>query len=210
MKNLFKIVLIAALICASPLFADLEVPGEVNPVLATDRIEINKVGYMVEKRIDKGEVTLNLKTSDGKIFCSSDPLGIQEKFFVTPVGTKNLLIADFTGDGVKEIVTAAMLGYDRSALYIFSVDVADKKLVPLEFRHVKEKLAREFLVSDMYQEDGQDFVFAKDNSIRVLGWVYNINGAPVGSFYYFKPAGDYYVCSKIVPVPTGDASETEP
>ena len=69
----------AALMCTAPVFADLEVPGETNPVLSENSIVLNEAKFSVIKRIDQGTVTVKVLGVDGKEMWASLPLGEQEK-----------------------------------------------------------------------------------------------------------------------------------
>lgn len=212
MKRILFGLFSAAIMFSAPVFADLEVPGEDNPVLSSDTISLKDVSYNVVKRIDKNTVTIKVSTSAGTQFWVSDALGEQEKMFTLDGKATGLAIKDLTGDGTPELITAAMIGPDSSALYVFKLDAEAKKFVPMNFKYEKSDLARDFMVSDMYQENGQDIEFMPENTVRALGKIYaeNAENPPAPGFYYFKLASDSFVCSKIEPVPTDAPDEKAP
>lgn len=201
MKRVVTSLFFAAALSLSPVFADLEVPGEANPVLAENSFALKEATYNVIKRIDKNSVTLRVFNAKGEQFWSSDALGEQEKMFVLDGNATGLAIRDLTGDSIPELITAAMTGPDSSALYVFKLDSEAGKFVPMNFKYEKENLTRDFLVSDMYQKDGQDFCFLPENLIRALGKIYSEEAAPVAGFYTFKLTDGAFVCSEVTPVP---------
>lgn len=199
----------AALIYTAPVFADLEVPGEANPVLSENSIVLNEAKFNVVKRIDKGTVTLKVLGVDGKEMWASLPLGEQEKLFIIDGAASPLTVKDLTGDGVPEIITAAMTGPETSALYVFKYDGEGKKFVGMNFKYEKEQMSRDFMVSDMYQKNGEDIVFMPENQIRALGKIFNEDAGPTAGFYFFKLTGDEFVCSEITPVPTDAPADAQ-
>lgn len=199
----------AALMYTIPVFADLEVPGEANPVLSENSIVLNNAKFSVIKRIDQGTVTLKVLGVDGKEMWASLPLGEQEKLFIIDGAASPLTVKDLTGDGVPEIITAAMTGPETSALYVFKYDAAGKKFVGMNFKYEKEQLSRDFMVSDMYQKNGEDIVFMPENQVRALGKIFNEDAGPTAGFYFFKLTGDEFVCSEIIPVPTDAPADAQ-
>ncbi|HNX75805.1 MAG TPA: hypothetical protein PLM07_20860 [Candidatus Rifleibacterium sp.] len=202
MKRILASLFCTAIMFSSPVWADLVVPGENNPVLSENSLLLNNAKFNVVKRIDKGTVTLKVFNSDGKEFWSSNALGEQEKLFTIDGAAAPLACKDLTGDGVPEIVTAAMTGPDSSALYVFKYDGESKSFTAMNFKYEKENLTRDFLVSDMYQKDGQDLVLLPENKIRALGKIYAEDAAPVPGFYTFSLNESQFLCSEISPVPT--------
>ena len=199
----------AALMYTAPVLADLEVPGEANPVLSENSIVLNDAKFNVIKRIDKGTVTLKVLGADGKEMWASLPLGEQEKLFIIDGAASPLTVKDLTGDGVPEVITAAMTGPETSALYVFKYDAEGKKFVGMNFKYEKEQLSRDFMVSDMYQKNGEDIVFLPENQIRALGKIYDEEKGPTAGFYFFKLTGDGFVCSEITPVPTDAPADAQ-
>ncbi len=208
MKRILASVFCTALLFSSPSFADLVVPGENTPVLSENSLTLNDAKFNVVKRIDNGTVTIKVFTVDGKEFWASSPLGEQEKKFIVDGTASPLAIKDLTGDGVPELITAAMTGPDSSALYVFKYDGQNKAFAPMNFKYEKEDLSRDFMVSDMYQENGEDLFFLPDNKIRALGKIYSEEAAPVPGFYVFSLKGNEFVCSEITPVPADDNQKT--
>ncbi len=202
MKRILQIFLLVSLLAFSPAFADLAIPGEENPLLAEQTLKVNNQSFKVVKEYKNNSVSLSIITMAGKTIASNPDLGEQEKLFIFAGKASSLVVKDLNGDKVPEIITAAMLGTDRSALYVFSFDAKSKKLSPMSFSYKKQKLSRDFLVADMYQQNGQDIVFVGDDRIRALGKIYKPAG-PIAGFYDFKLAEDGFVCVKISPVPVG-------
>lgn len=200
MKNILQILLLVSLLIVSPVFADLAIPGEENPTLAEEALKINNQTFKVLKEYKDNSVSLSITTAAGKTIASHADLGEQEKLFIFAGKATSLVVKDLNGDKVPEIITAAMLGTDRSALYVFSFDVQSKKLSPMPFSYKKQNLTRDFLVADMYQQNGQDLVFVDDKRIRALGKIYKPAG-PIAGFYDFKLSKNGFVCEKISPVP---------
>lgn len=209
MKNIFKVAVLNIILVvglATHLCADLEVPGERDPLLAETAFSQAGSDYSIVKEFRNSQVLLKVVGKDGKEIAVSPNLGEQEKLFIFAGQPVSLKIVDLDKNKVPEIICAAMTGPDRSSLYVFNFDQQKSKLVPLKFVYEKENLIRDFLVSDLYQQDGQDLVFLADNQIRVLGKIYRENAAPVVGFYFFEFFLDRYVCTKIIPVPQDDAN----
>ncbi|MDD3147937.1 MAG: hypothetical protein PHD82_11580 [Candidatus Riflebacteria bacterium] len=201
MKRILASLFCTAMLLSAPVFADLALPGEDNPVLSENSIVLNQSKYNVVKRIDSGTVTLKVFTTEGKEMWVSAPLGEQEKLFTLEGAASPLAIKDLTGDGVPELVTAAMTGPESSALYVFKFDNDSQKFTAMNFRYEKENLSRDFLVSDMYQKDGQDLVFMPENKVRALGRIYSEETGPTAGFYFFELKENEFVCTEVAPVP---------
>jgi len=204
MKKIISAILGTALIFSAPAFADLEVPGETNPVLAQEAFKAGDLNLKIVKKIEHKTVTLQVKTAEGKDFWLSAPLGDQEKLFIVDDAAVSLKAKDLTGDGVPEIIVAAMTGEMSSALYVFKFDEAAKTFSPMNFKYKDADLERDFVVSDMYQKSGHDLVITKDNQIQALGKIYSEKDAPAPGFYFFSLSGESFICDKIEPVPGGD------
>jgi hypothetical protein len=189
----------------TPVFAGLALPGEGNPVVGETSITIGNDEYNVVKRIEKESVTITLTGKKGDVFWTSESLGVQEKLFNIDSAAKGIAIKDLTGDGVAEIIAAAMTGEDRSALYVFSFNKDTGKFAPVEFNYEKQNLKREFVVSDIYQANGDDYLFSEDGKLRVLGQIYSESGEtpPVAGFYFFQFRNNLFVNTSVEPVPTG-------
>jgi hypothetical protein len=207
MKRTLASVFCTTLLLVAPAFADLALPGESNPILSENSMSFDSSQFNIVKRIDNNTVTIKVFSRDGKEIWASAPLGEQEKLFIVDDAATALAVKDITGDGKPELITAAMTGPESSALYVFQFDAASAKFNPMNFKYEKENLTRDFVVSDMYQKDGQDFVVAADNQIRVLGRIYSEEAAPVAGFYTFQLAGSDFVCSNVTPVPVEPPTE---
>lgn len=207
MKRILASLFCTAIIFSAPAFGDLVQPGEDNPVLSENSILLNEAKFNVVKRIDKGTVTLKVFTVEGKEMWVSSPLGEQEKLFTIDGAASPLAVKDLTGDGVPELITAAMTGPESSALYVFKYDSEGKKFAAMNFKYEKEELTRDFLVSDMYQKNGEDLVFMPENKIRALGKIYSEENGPSAGFYFFTLKNNEFVCSEITPVPVDAPAE---
>lgn len=183
------------------LFADLALPGELEPKLIEKEFTLKNKQFKVIKRIFKQEVMLKVVDGSGKLFWKSGKIGDQEKLFQIGNKSESLVVKDLNGDNIPEIITAAMTGPGRSNLQVFKLVKNGKRFKPVKFEHKKQKLIRSFAISDIYQKDGQDFVFTSDKELRVLGKIYVADSAPKYGFYYFKLEKNGFVCSKIEPVP---------
>jgi hypothetical protein len=204
MKNKLNTILLLSMMLMTvlmPIRADLEVPGETDPLLAEIVFEIAGKTFTACKELRENSVYVKILGAAGQEIVRSESLGEQEKLFV--LGEKALALAalDLNNDNLPEIIVPAMTGPDRSALYVFKFDVEGKKLIPFKFTYKNEKLERDFLVSDFYQQNGQDLVFLEKNRIRVLGKIYQEGAEPVVGFYFFDLATDSFVCNEILPVP---------
>lgn len=204
MKKIFSAILGTAMLFSAPVFADLEVPGETNPVLARETFKTGNLNLEIVKKIEHKTVTLQVKTAEGKDFWASAPLGDQEKLFIIDDAAASLKARDLTGDGVPEIIVAAMTSEMGSALYVFKLDEAAKGFTAMNFKYKDADLVRDFVVSDMYQKSGHDLVVTKDNQIQALGKIYSEENGPTPGFYFFGLAGESFICSKVEPVPGGN------
>ncbi len=201
MKRILASIFCTTLLFAAPAFADLALPGEDNPVLSENSMTVGSSQFNIVKRIDSNTVTLKVFSREGKEVWVSAPLGEQEKLFVVDGAATPLAVKDVTGDGTPELITAAMTGPESSALYVFQFDAASAQFAPMNFKYEKEDLTRDFVVSDMYQKDGQDLVITEENQVRALGKIYSEEAAPIAGFYTFKLSGEAFVCSEVTPVP---------
>lgn len=201
MKNFITAFIGTALLFTAPVFADLEVPGEANPILSQSTMKAGSLNLEIVKKIEQKTVSLQVKTADGKSFWSSTPLGDQEKLFVVDDKAESLTVKDLTGDGIPEIITAAMTSESGSALYVFRLDEKAGSFTAMDFKYKDADLVRDFAVSDMYQKSGYDFVINKENQIQVLGKIYSEKDGPKPGFYFFSLEGQSFICKKIEPVP---------
>jgi len=186
------------------LFAGLAVPGEANPVLATEKFELDGQQMTVEKRIDDMNLTLRVLDADGKQIFTSETLGSEEKLFVIDREAVSLKVRDLNGDKVPELMAAAFYGPNASGLYVFTYDTSAKTFKPMQFVHAAADLTRDCLVSDMRQENGEDLMFLSDDVVRALGMIYSTepDAEPVAGFYFYKltDGAFKFVESKPVPV----------
>lgn len=208
MKRLILGLICSASLLVTPVFADLEVPGEDNPILATSTINLGGADYMVSKRIENSTVTLKVQGAKGETLWTSAPLGDQEKLFMVDDQAVSIAAKDLTGDGIPELLTAAMTGESSSAFYVFKFDAEKKQFTGMDFKYEKAELTRDFMVSDMYQANGADITVMPENKIRALGKIYDEKSGPIAGFYYFKHTDGAFLCSEIVPVPVDEEEKT--
>ncbi len=188
------------------LFAGLAVPGEANPVLATEKFELDGQQLTVEKRIDDMNLTLRVLDADGKQIFTSETLGSEEKLFVIDRESVSLKVRDLNGDKVPELMAAAFYGPNASGLYIFTYDAGAKTFKPMQFVHTAADLTRDCLVSDMRQENGEDLMFLSDDVVRALGMIYSTEPdvEPVAGFYFYKLTDGAFKFIESKPVPVDE------
>jgi hypothetical protein len=198
--------IVAMVLLPLSLFAGLAVPGEANPVLATEKFELNGQQMTVEKRIDSMNLTLRVLDADGKQIFSSETLGSEEKLFVIDREATSLKARDLNGDKVPELMAAAFYGPNASGLYIFAYDAAAKTFKPMQFVHAAADLTRDCLVSDMRQENGEDLMFLSDDVVRALGMIYSTEPdvEPVAGFYFYKLTDGAFKFIESKPVPVDE------
>ena len=204
MKNLKTIAMILVVFASATLFAGLEVPGERNPLLASANFAINEVaGYTAEKVINKEGVRIKVLDPQGKEFWTSGVLGDQEKKFYFAGQSSNLLITDLNNDKKPEIVTAASYAPHNGSLHVFTFDKEQLRFMPMQFTNPQADNPGDFLVSDLFQEDGQDLAFVDNSRVRALGMLYPENeySEAVASFFYYKLSGNSFTFDGCEPVP---------
>ncbi|HAE40133.1 MAG TPA: hypothetical protein DCG57_16100 [Candidatus Riflebacteria bacterium] len=202
MKKIVKVIIVLLLAPLSA-FAGLAVPGEFSPILASESFELNGQKMIVEKYMADQAITLRVSDADGKQIFTSEVLGSEEKKFVIDRQALSLTVRDLNGDNNPELITAAFYG-PASGLYIFTYDAASKQFKPMQFIHPEADLTRDFMVSDMRQENGEDLMFLSNDVVRALGMIYSADPEveAVAGFYFYKLAeGTFkFVESKPVPV----------
>lgn len=204
MKTLKTALLTLTVLASATLFAGIGVPGEGNPLLASANIAINAVaGYTVDKVKDSDGVRIKVRDPQGKEFWVSEILGDQEKKFFFNGQSSNLLIADLNADQKPEIITAVSFPPHNGSLHVFTLDKDQQRFTPMQFSNPQTSNSNSFLVSDLFQEDGQDLTFVDNNRVRALGMLYpESEGAEaVASFFFYKLAGDAFTFDGSEPVP---------
>lgn len=205
MKKVFYLVF-AMIALSLSTFAGIAVPGEINPVIATENFELNGQQMTVEKRMDNQDLTLRITDADGKQIFVSEILGSQEKLFVIAREATSLAVRDLDDNGSPEIITAAFYGPNASGLYIFSYDEAAKTFKPIQFVHSEADLTRDFMISDIHQENGEDLVFLADDVVRALGMIYSSEPdiESIAGFYFYKLTDGVFKFIESKPVPTDE------
>ena len=205
MKKVFYAIF-AILLMPLSVFAGLAVPGEANPVLATEKFELDGQQLTVEKRIDNMNLTLRVIDAEGKQIFTSETLGSEEKLFVIDREAASLKVLDLNGDKRPELIAAAFYGPNASGLYIFTYDTAARTFKPMQFVHTAADLTRDFLVSDLRQENGEDLMFLADDVVRALGMIYSTEPdvEAVAGFYFYKLADGAFKFIESKPVPVDE------
>ena len=196
-----KILLLASLLLTtSSLFADLALPGELEPYITKVNYKNNEVNYSIEKIYNQKEISVNLvaKNSDGKIVWESETIGDSEKLINVDGKAESVAIKDLDGDGTPEILSGGMNGANSSFLYVFKYDSSSKHFYPIAFTYPQNSFSRNFLVSDIYDPNNNDVIVKKDGKIRATGKKYTENG-PVACFYFFEMKNGQYECTAIEP-----------
>ncbi|MBU1106644.1 MAG: hypothetical protein KKB51_08270 [Candidatus Riflebacteria bacterium] len=204
MKKMLKVIFVLMMVPLS-IFAGIAVTGESSPTLASENFELNGQKMSVEKHIEGQDITLRISDAEGKVIFTSDTLGSEEKLFVIDRKAVSLAVKDLNGDNSPELITAAYYG-PASGLYIFSYDAASKKFKPIQFVHPEADLTRDFMVSDMRQENGEDLLFLSNDVVRALGMIYSADSEaePVAGFYFYKLIDGAFKFVESKPVPSGE------
>lgn len=185
--KIFKLIFVFTLLINTQSFAGLEVPGEVDPILGKVTFLIDNQEFEAEKRLEDNGVVIEVKDAEmRKPIWKSEPIGEQEKLFIINMKPENIVVADITGDGVPELITAAYYSPDNGALYVFEYDPDESTFKPIPFLH--NDLERDFMVADIYQKSGHDMVISEHNTFRALGYIYpeNPEEEKAEAFYYYK------------------------
>ncbi len=189
MKRLFTILIIGALIVSTH-FALAAKQSDDKQILSSAVFTIKDSGenLSVEKYKANNNVGIRISSKSGESLLDMNEIGIEDKFFTVGDDKTSLTVKDVTGDGVPEVITAAYYG-PSSALYVFKFDAAKRKFLPMKFIDSKDaSMHRDFMVSDMPQDNGQDMTVLADNSLRALGKIYPTKAGQKASagLYFFK------------------------
>lgn len=165
-------------------------------------IEGDSHDYEVRKVSQDGMITLQVLDTSSKLIWKSEEIGSEEKKFTIGGKAESLFLKDISKDGIPEIVTAAFYGPRASALYIFSYSSKTKSFEPIKCRFPKDGLVRDFVVSDIFQENGSDILFESDEKLKILGMIYpdDPEKAPTEGVYFFAFQNGEFIHTKTEPV----------
>lgn len=193
-----KLVLLASfLFTTCSAFADLALPGELEPNITKVNYKNSEVNYTIEKVYNQKEISVTLVAKDekGKKVWESESIGDREKLVTVDNKAQSIAIKDLDGDGSPEILAGGMNGNDSSFLYVFKYKACCKGFEPMAFAYPQNKFSRDFLVSDLYDPNYKDVIVFPDSKIRAAGKIYTKNG-PVAGFYFFELKNGKYECVK--------------
>lgn len=167
-----------------------------NNLLAKTSFQIDKTSELlnVKKFKINEEVGLTITNKAGDKLLDISSMGVEEKLFTIKNEAKSIAVKDVTGDGVPEVITTAYYG-PASALYVFKYDKKTNKFAPIKFIDTNDaEMNRDYMISDMPQDNGYDMTVLANNQLRALGKIYPSTlgeKAKVG-YYYFKLDKDGY------------------
>ena len=198
--------LASLLLTTSSLFADLALPGELEPYISKTNYKNKDVNYSIEKIYNQKEFCVNLvaKNSNGEKVWESEIIGDSEKLVNIDGKTESIAIKDLDSDGIPEILSGGMNGPNASFLYVFKYNPTSKTFDPMAFTYPQNSFTRNFLVSDIFDPNSNDVIVKKDGKIRAAGKIYTKNG-PVAGYYFFELKDGQYECTSIVPQSKGNS-----
>ncbi|MFZ2957234.1 MAG: hypothetical protein WA705_10125 [Candidatus Ozemobacteraceae bacterium] len=155
-------------------------------------------GLDIVKTMRDDGIYLEAHNKAGKKIWESANLGTEDKNFLIGGASNTLAVVDFDKDGKEEVLTAAFYGPDASGLYIYRFVDAKTGFVPIPNSAGTEESKRDFFVSDVRQESGEDMVINPDGTVRVMGKIYSEKGEnpPESGFYYFELKGNTFELKK--------------
>lgn len=167
-----------------------------NNLLAKTTFKLYKTSELlnVKKFKINEKVGITITNKLGKKLLDFSSMGAKEKLFTVGNEAKSIAIKDITGDGVPEVITTAYYG-PASALYVFKYDQKADKFAPIKFIDSKDaEMNRDYMISDMPQDNGFDMTILENNQIRSLGKIYPsaLGERPKVGYYYFKLENDGY------------------
>lgn len=149
-------------------------------------IIINNETYKVVRTIENDNLSIKVVNKNAKVVWNSIALGMQAWNFKLNNEPKSLEVEDLDGDSVPEIITACTIGDVQSALYIFKYDKAKKNFSAINFGYIGyDGMERDFMVSDVPADNGDNMVFENKTKIRCLGKIYTPDG-PKPGYYIFE------------------------
>ena len=160
-----------------------------------------KVTYEAVKFEQNGELFLQILGNDQKVLWKSESLGSEEKQFQLDGKPSKLAVADLDGDKIPEILTSAFYGPNASGLYVYKMNDKTKEVKPIVCFDSNEEPSRDFLVSDIRQEDGGDFQITGKGDVKILGMKYIIDKEPQPANYFFKLSAKGFELEKVELIP---------
>ena len=201
MKSIFLII-VFMISFLTPVNAGLEVPGEADPSLAKVYFSIEDKPMVAEKIFTLEGVYLEVRDAQTQqVFWKSDIIGEFEKHFIINERKRSMVAIDMAGNDIPELLVSTSYSPNNSALYVFSYQSSDNTFKPISF--VSQDLSRDFLVSDIPQENGLDLVINEDKTFRSLGYIYPDTPAQdrMPGYYYYKFDQDSFQLVRSEPVP---------
>ncbi len=163
------------------------------------RLNNEQGNVTAEKFIDNNEVGVTIKSDSGQSLLEIKNIGSQDKKFLADEKTCTLLVKDLTGDTVPEVIATAYYG-PASALYVFRYQPEKKAFVPMKFIDSKDvSLQREYMVSDLPLENGQDMRIEADNTLLAVAKIFPAKSgqkAVVGEYKFAYADGSFKLVSK--------------
>jgi hypothetical protein len=195
MKRLFTFLIVSVLLISSH-FALAAKQTDDKQILSSAVFTIKESGenLNIEKFKTNNNIGISISSKSGESLLEMKELGVEEKLFTVGEKPTSLIVKDVTGDGVPEVITAAYYG-PASALYVFKFDKAKRKFLPMKFIDSKDaSMHRDFMVSDMPQDNGQDMTIMANNNLRALGKIYPAKAgqkATPGLYFFVHKKGAF-------------------
>lgn len=202
--KLFFVTVFFILSLVTLVMAGEAVPGETSPFLRQIRFRIDQSKYEAIKHIDLDGVRLFVNDNKGEKIWESPIIGSEDKAFMYHGNSSGLAAVDVTGDGRPELVTASFYGPQSSAMYVYRYSPDSETIFEaVPFVYEEEELVRDFMVSDIFVENGEDLAILENGMIRALGMVYpeEPEAEPEAAFYYFTYESGQFLFNKKEPVP---------
>lgn len=199
MRKLSVLLSAFAVALTSAAYADLALPGELTPDILDKAMEINGETYHVVRTISKNSLSLKVIDNKANEIWSFNEMGEQAAKFKLNGEVDSLKIEDLDGDNIPEIIAGCTIT-PNTALYVFKYDMNNKNFKPMTFGYEgMPDAGRDFMVSDIFAENGENMVFERKDLIKTMGKIFGDNGAVPG-FYFFKLQNGEYICNKQVPI----------
>ncbi len=179
-------VLLSAFVIALSTSIYAEEPVQNKIVTFEKPLVIKNETYKVIRTIENDNLSIKVVDKNAKEVWNSIALGMQAWDFKLNNEPSSLEVVDLDGDAVPEIITACTIGDVQSALYIFKYDTAKKSFSAINFGYIGyDGMERDFMVSDVPADNGDNMVFENKTKIRCLGKIYTPNGPKLG-YYFFE------------------------
>ncbi len=206
MKHLlsaFRLLVFVALLPTSVLSA---APDKILASI-TVSVEGLKPETLVIEKVQRGEeIFLQARNGNTAPFWTSEPLGSEDKKFQLDGKPLTLASSDLDSDKQPEILTAAFYGPRASGLYGFVYQQEKRTFAPITCKYANPEDNRDFLVSDIHEEDGSDFLISSDGKIQVLGIIYATGEGqePKPGRFFFTYAGGAFQAGSSEPLSEAD------